>query len=126
MPHKKAEDRRKFQKERYERYKMNSPFKHKCMRARSRAQSLKVPFDLTPEYLESIWTGVCPVLQVTIDLHGERTDEYVAELDRFVPNKGYVQGNVQFMSRRANRLKGNFEIEELESLLKWMKEREDQ
>jgi hypothetical protein len=119
------EKRNAQQKIRYERYKQTSPFKHKCLRAKTRAKFLNVPFDLTPEYLESLWTGVCPVLQVTIDLVGERTDEFIGELDRFTPHKGYVKGNVQFLSRRANRLKGNFEIEELEKLLEWMKKNED-
>lgn len=126
MPHKNSEDRRKFQKARYERYKENNPFKHKCMRAKSRAQSLGVPFDLTPEYLELLWTGVCPVLGLEIELTGDRVDELIAELDRFIPEKGYIKGNVQFLSRRANRMKGNFTISELEKLLQWMETNENQ
>lgn len=109
------------QRARYEAHKRQQPFKLKATRARSRAQGLHVPFNLTPEYLEDIWTGVCPVLGVPIHLYDtNRTDEFAAELDRFVPSRGYVKGNVAFLSRRANRLKNNTTTAELRQLLNWM------
>ena len=90
-------------------------------RARSRAQNLRVPFDLTAEYIESIWTGVCPVFGIAISLtEKDRSDEYAAELDRFIPSLGYVIGNVTFLSRRANRLKNDTTAKELAQLLDWM------
>lgn len=125
LPYKSKEDAKAAQKRRYEKHRTTKPFLHKCSRARSRSQSLKVDFDLTPEYLESIWTGICPVLKVPIHISGDRNDEFVAELDRFIPHKGYVQGNVHFLSRRINRLKNNVSSKELEELLTWMKEHEN-
>lgn len=110
------------QKARYTHYKNKSPFLHRCTRAKSRAAGLKVPFDLTPEYLEGIWTGVCPVLGVQINLITERSDEHAAELDRFDPALGYVKGNVNWLSRKANRIKNNTTVEILEKLLGWMKD----
>lgn len=113
-------------KVRYNVHKETSPFKLKCSKARSRSQYLKVPFDLTPEYLESIWTGYCPVLKEKIHLYEvDRSDEFAAELDRFKPELGYVQGNVTFLSRRVNRLKNNVTTKELRQLLEWMEEYED-
>ncbi len=111
----------KSQKARYTHHRKTNPFKHRCTRAKSRASYLDVPFDLTPEYLEEIWTGICPVLGVEIKLSTDRKDEYAAELDRFNPKFGYVQDNVNFLSRKANRLKNNASLEELENLCKWMK-----
>jgi hypothetical protein len=123
MPFKDPERKNEAQRIRYERHKQESPFKHKCTRARARASNLKVPFDLTPEYLESIWTGICPVLGAPISFtQKDRTDEFAAELDRFVPELGYTQGNVTFLSRKANRLKNSASVPELERLLEWMKE----
>lgn len=111
---------------RYENHRRESPFKHKATRARSRAQSLGVPYDLDAEYLESIWTGICPVLSVPISLvEKDRSDEFTAELDRFIPSKGYIKGNVCFLSRRANRLKNNVSSKELKQLLNWMEEIEN-
>lgn len=107
---------------RYDRHRRDSPFKLKCTRAKARSKSLNVPFDLTPEYLESIWTGICPVSKQEIFLHErDRSDEYAAELDRFKPELGYVKGNVHFLSRRVNRLKNNVTTKELEELLEWMR-----
>jgi hypothetical protein len=42
-------------------------------------------------------------------------------LDRIDSDKGYVKGNVQVISYRANMLKSNASIEELEKVLNWMK-----
>lgn len=112
-------------KARYVHYRNTNPFLHKVTRARSRSQSLGVPFNLDVEYLESIWTGMCPVLHVPISLTSKREDEDSAELDRFVPELGYVKGNVNFLSRRANRLKNSASVKELENLVFWMKHFED-
>ena len=113
------------QKARYKSHRSKNPFLHRCTRAKSRAKHLGVPFDLTPNYLESIWTGACPILGVDLNLVTDRSDEHAAELDRFIPELGYVEGNVHWLSRKANRIKNNTSIEVLENLLEWMKDVED-
>ena len=105
---------------RYESHKRTKPFKHKASRAKSRASGLKVPFDLDEDYLESIWTGVCPVYGVKIEIHGKRGNPDTAELDRIIPKLGYVKGNVRFLSRKANAHKNNMTLEEVKLLAKWM------
>jgi hypothetical protein len=108
------------QRARYARHKREAPFKLRCSRAKSRAQFLKVPFDLTPEYLANLWTGICPAFGIPIDHQTDRDAENAAELDRLIPALGYVQGNVAWLSRKANRIKNNVELSELETLVKWM------
>ncbi len=80
-------------------------------------------YDLTEEYLRSIWTGFCPVTKEPITI-GNKVGEHhkSAWLDRIIPDKGYVQGNVAFLSGRINRIKYNATIGELEALVAWMKE----
>lgn len=113
-------------KARYEYHRKNNPFLHKSTRARSRSQYLKVPYDLDKNYLESIWTGICPVFGIEIFINEKnRVDESAAELDRFIPELGYTKGNVTFLSRRANRLKNCASLQELESLVNWMKNNEN-
>ena len=111
----------KQQRDRYQRYKANSYFKYKVKRAKVRSSEIGVPCDLTAEYLESIWTGVCPILGVDLDREADRLDEKAPELDRFIPEKGYTQGNVAFISRRANRFKSDATVGEIERVLEWMK-----
>lgn len=111
---------RNIQRSRHDNHRRTKPFKLRCSRAKSRAQYLKVPFDLTPDYLEKLWTGICPALGIPIKWETDRSDDTAAELDRFNPLLGYVKGNVTFLSRKANRLKNNASLEELENLVKWM------
>lgn len=105
---------------RYLAYKRSNPFRLKAVRMKLKAKRDGVPFDLTPEYLESIWTGVCPVSGLEISLTTDKRDEKTAELDRFIPDKGYVQGNVNFLSRRINRIKSDITAEEAKNLASWM------
>src|SRR5258708_904185 len=91
----------------YAKAKLERPFHLRCRTLKAKAKGQALPFNLTEDYLESIWTGYCEGLGVKIDLHGDRKDEYHAELDRVVPLEGYVKGNVAWVSRRFNRLKGD-------------------
>lgn len=109
---------------RYNNHKITNPFLHKCTRAKSRASYLKVPFDLDKDYLESIWTGICPVMGVPLDMSASRDSENAPELDRFKPALGYVKGNVTFLSRKANRLKNSASVPELRNLITWMEKYE--
>lgn len=84
-----------------------------------------IPWDLDQEYLESIWTGVCPVYGMQV-IEGSKLDakdrpDNLAELDRLIPEKNYVKGNVRWISRKANRLKSNATIDDLEKILAYMK-----
>lgn len=51
-----------------------------------------------------------------------KNKEAVAELDRLIPDKGYVKGNVHWISRRANRIKSDATVEELEKIISYMKD----
>lgn len=68
----------------------------------------------------------CPVLDIPLTsylgkgIRGFYPDS--VSLDRINPNKGYVKDNVKVISGRANRLKNNATIEELESIIKYMKD----
>lgn len=65
-----------------------------------------VPFNLTADYLRTIWTDRCPVFGMLL-IRGDRRSDANATLDRTDPALGYVEGNVVFMSALANRIKSN-------------------
>jgi len=87
-------------------------------RTRSRAKRRGVPFNLR---LADIHVpDACPVLGIPIILGpvGKKGGAPNSpSLDRIDPDQGYVQGNVRVVSNRANTLKNNATIEELELVL---------
>ncbi len=65
---------------------------------------------------------VCPVLGIPLN-YGERYigRDHWPSVDRRDPKKGYTPGNIAIMSYRANRMKNNSTLEEMENLVAWMK-----
>jgi hypothetical protein len=86
--------------------------------ARSRAKRDGVPFDITRE--DIIFPEYCPILGIKLE-HGKGVQSDCSPtLDRFIPEAGYVRGNINVISARANRMKSDASIEEISKLLDWM------
>jgi len=100
------------------------PFARSIRNAKHRAKCAEVPFDLTEEYLEDIWTGTCPVfyLRLAHPVIGEADEETVfrPSLDRMQPAAGYVRGNVIWLSDRANRIKNDASSQDLLTIGTWL------
>jgi hypothetical protein len=80
--------------------------------AKRRAKNFGVSFNLTIGDI-SIPT-LCPVLGFAMGFDGPR--EHMPTLDRVIPSLGYIKGNVAVISMRANRLKNDATIQELEAI----------
>lgn len=78
-----------------------------------------IPFNLTPEYLEEIWTESCPITKHPF-VRGNKTHPDCPALDRKVPRLGYVKGNVCFISARMNRIKMDATAKELRQIADWL------
>ena len=92
-------------------------------RARSRAKSLKVPCDL--ELSDIVVPEVCSVLGIELTYRGGKGRGFhpnSPSLDRKKPDLGYTKGNVRVISARANLLKNDATVEELELVLADLKE----
>ena len=65
---------------------------------------------------------VCPILEIPLNYspigYGQKTPPNHASLDRINPNKGYVVGNLQVISKKANSMKSDATIEELRKFVK--------
>ena len=85
-------------------------------RVRRRAVEAKVDFNLTVE--DIIIPDECPILGIPLD---RRDRNHAPSADRVDPTKGYIKGNVRFISMQANRLKSNATAEDLEKILKYVK-----
>ena len=73
------------------------------------------------DYLISIYPkdSLCPILGVKMEWGGQR--ENSPSLDRIVPEKGYVKGNVMWVCDKANTMKSNANAEELKKFAKWIR-----
>lgn len=81
--------------------------------ARERARKAKLPFNLTVEFIISIWPkdNKCPIMLREFNSNKNkglnRPSPDAPSIDRIIPEKGYVKENVQIISHKANTLKNN-------------------
>lgn len=86
----------------------------------SRARKIGIPFNLTIEDVEA--PSFCPILGIPLIRNkGKRyASPNSPTVDRFIPSIGYVKGNVQVISHRANQIKSDASLEELKKIVTWM------
>jgi len=104
-------------KKRMKEYKKNwgQSFVGKLSRVKSRSKKKNLEFNLTIEYLESIYpkNNMCPLLNIPLDWKSSYKHPSTPSLDRIDSSKGYIKGNVQWVSWRANQLMSNATPDEL-------------
>lgn len=93
-------------------------------RLRSKSKQISVPFNL--EVSDIIVPDTCPVLGIPLSF-GKETNETgwrdnSPSVDRIVPSLGYVKGNIVVISYRANRIKNDATIDELEKVSTFFKQ----
>lgn len=83
---------------------------------RSWAKSAGVEFDIEDSDFEPVY--FCPLLpRIKFNFSNPRgTADDSMSLDRIDPTKGYVKGNVQLVSQRANRIKSDATLGEFEEM----------
>ena len=84
-----------------------------------RAKRKGIEFSLIREDFK--WPEQCPILGIPIDFFAEGNSDNSPSVDRVDNTKGYIKGNVIFISNRANRIKNDSTIEELEKLIVYLK-----
>lgn len=99
-----------------------TPFRYFVLRAEYRGRNKKCKCNLTAKYLKRLWdkqNGICPLTSWSLILPANTgkawdvSSPMNASLDRIDPNKGYVKGNVRFVSYMANLAKHKFTDEQL-------------
>lgn len=107
---------------RQKRYKDNSDVARRMhYRLKSRAKKKHIPFDIEVSDIEP--PTHCPVLGIPLHtVPGLGTNQHnSASVDRINPKLGYTKGNVRVISMRANLLKSDATVEELEKVLEDLK-----
>lgn len=103
-----------------DRWRKNNPMRNLLVQAKHRAKVANIPFDLEPEDLEC--PTHCPVLGIKLIYGSTRHDNNSASMDRLIPKKGYVKGNVIIISYRANRIKCDASLKELKKVYEFYKD----
>lgn len=94
----------KYYQEHKEEYELNI-IKYKLSSAKQRAKKNNLPFNITEQDIKDVWPidNKCPALDIEFIIGGHDTMNYDSpSLDRIIPNKGYVKGNIQIVSALAN------------------------
>ena len=102
-------------KARKARWVVENPERYLLIAARGRAKRFDVPFSITVK--DIIIPEKCPALGTPF----KKGTPQAASLDRIVPVLGYVPGNVQVISRRANSIKHNANSKELQAVCDWLR-----
>ncbi len=90
----------------------------KFSRKRENAKKRNIEFTITMEDIE--WPVLCPVLDIELDYDSSGRSENSVSFDRINPNKGYIPGNVQIVSWRANRIKNDGTAEEHRKIAEYL------
>ena len=106
---------------------INNPIPQMLSNAKIRAKQKGVDFNLTSKYLKKIFpkNNKCPITGLNFQF-GYKDKEKINKnnspsLDRIIPSKGYVEGNVMVISDLMNRMKQDSTYEDIEKLYNFYK-----
>jgi hypothetical protein len=110
------EDRREV----FRQWHKKNPERYLWQSAKNRAAKKNVPFTIEVE--DVFIPEFCPVLGMKLKFNEgyTRSNPDSPSLDRVIPELGYVPGNVQVMSRRANMMKSDASFDELLLFADWV------
>lgn len=106
-------------KEQRKQSRKNDPRRALLAEARKRAKKKGIPYNLTIE--DILVPSHCPVLNIKLTVGDGKRHNGSPSLDRFDNSGGYTKENVRVISLRANQLKNDANLYELEQLVKYMR-----
>lgn len=93
--------------------------------AKNRAKDKNLPFNLTFEYLKTLYTlneGRCAITKRILDFNSYgkygQVNPDAPSVDRIVPEKGYIEGNIRLVTYHVNVALSEFGLETLKQLAK--------
>lgn len=91
--------------------------------AKKRAKQRGISFYMTLDYLKSILPDECPVFKNKFNYTNSASFDNPS-IDRILPSEGYTNDNIVIIGRRANMIKNDASLEEIEAVIKWMENHE--
>lgn len=107
--------------ERTSKWKRSNPERRIWQTAKKRALDRGIEFNIG--WADVVIPKTCPVLGIDICTTNKNVSADSPSLDRIDNSRGYVVGNVQVISHRANSLKNNLTLEQAERLVSYMRYR---
>ena len=89
--------------------------------AKQRAKAQGVPFEITKA--DVVIPAFCPILGIPLSKGDGVTHASSPSLDKIIPELGYVPGNVQVISLRANAMKNDASFADMIALGEWAQSR---
>lgn len=87
---------------------------------KKRSATMLKECNIDSKYILSIMPDRCPILGVELRYGGGEKSPHSASLDRIDSTKGYIVGNVQILSMRANLMKSDATQEEMLKFADWV------
>jgi hypothetical protein len=128
------ENNKEIAKERVKEYQLRDPEKHKIRQknyrdshkdklwigaAKQRAKEKGLDFSINED--DVVVPEFCPILGIPLFRIGKKHSDNSPSIDRIDSTKGYIKGNVQVLSHKANILKNSATLSELIFLGEWAK-----
>lgn len=94
---------------------------------KTHAKEKGIEFTVSLEYVTSIAPDVCPILNIPLSwcVRSKTVTDNSPSIDRIDPSKGYIEGNVVWLSGKANRIKNSGTAEEHLAIYNFMKQFHD-
>lgn len=116
---------------RYRRMKEEQPWVLAYRAVKTRAKKNNMDFNLTEDFLKSIWVNTCPVLGIPLysavfesglsrSESKTKPHDNSPTVDRIDSSKGYTMDNVCIMSYRANMIKNCGTIDEHRAIVRFL------
>ena len=84
--------------------------------AKKRAKERGLDFNI--EESDIVIPKICPILEVPLEFGTKNNYNYSPSLDRIDNTKGYIKGNIQVISKKANTMKNSATLQELQTFCK--------
>jgi len=103
----------------------DDPWAIRAVRIMSYARREKIPLEFKTVgdfvlYLRSIEPKKCPVFGKKMITGDGQSHDWSPSVDKIIPSKGYVRGNIQVISYLANKMKQNASPTQLKQFAQWV------